>query len=91
MENFAEGAKDGFIVFTLGSNAQVSLMPENIKEMFVRVFARIPQKVIWKWEAKDFASMKLSANVKIVDWLPQQDLLGMRLIKLFTYTIFLIS
>jgi len=44
--------------------------------MFVKVFARLKQKVIWKWEARNLPSPKLSANVKTVDWLPQQDLLG---------------
>ena len=50
-------------------------MPAHIVEMFVRVFARIPQRVFWKWE-KENIQEKLSDNVKIVDWLPQQDLLG---------------
>ena len=45
LQNFADGAEHGFIVFTLGSNALVSNMPEKIKLMFIRVFARIPQRV----------------------------------------------
>ncbi len=48
-------------------------MPENIKLMFIRVFSRIPQRVFWKWEK---GTTKVSDNVKLLDWLPQQDLLG---------------
>ena len=75
MQDFADGAHAGFIVFTLGSSIPVSSMPTHIVEMFVRVFARIPQRVFWKWE-KGSIERKLTDNVKIVDWLPQQDLLG---------------
>jgi glucuronosyltransferase len=53
-------------------------MPENVKEMFIRVFARIPQRVFWKWEAGTSDANRISSNVKMVDWLPQQDLLGIR-------------
>lgn len=75
MKTFADGANDGFIVFTLGSNAKVSTMPENIKQIFIRVFARLPQRVFWKWET-EMEMSEVSPNVKLVDWLPQQDLLG---------------
>ena len=75
MQDFADGAHAGFIVLTFGSVIPVSSMPTHIVEMFVRVFARIPQRVFWKWE-KGSVQGKLTDNVMIVDWLPQQDLLG---------------
>lgn len=56
-------------------------MPENIKQMFVRVFARLPQRVIWKWEKESLLVDSVTPNVKIVDWLPQQDLLGKNYIR----------
>ena len=74
-QDFANEADEGFIVFTLGSNSRVSSMPEKTKDMFVRVFSRLPQRVFWKWENVDLLS-SVSANVKLVDWMPQQDLLG---------------
>lgn len=49
-------------------------MPRQIQDIFVRVFARLKQRVLWKWE-KDGLS-NVPSNVKLVDWLPQQDLLG---------------
>lgn len=81
LQEFRKVADDahehGFIVFTLGSNAQVSFMPDHIREAFVRAFARLPQTVIWRWEKDTIpAGCELSPNVKTFDWLPQQDLLG---------------
>jgi glucuronosyltransferase len=52
-------------------------MPEKLVKMFVDVFARIPQQVFWKWEKSSSILIEnLPNNVKIVNWLPQQDLLG---------------
>jgi len=73
-KSFADEAEYGLIVFTLGSNSQVSSMPVHIQEIFLRVFARLPQRIIWKWEMDSLS--QLPNNVKMVDWLPQQDLLG---------------
>ena len=72
----ADEADAGFIVFTLGSAIRVSSMPENLVKMFAKVFSRIPQQVFWKWETSDISMENLSHNVKILKWLPQQDLLG---------------
>jgi glucuronosyltransferase len=76
LQNLADEADMGFIVFTLGSAIPVSSMPENLVKMFVQVFARIPQQVFWKWERSSILIENLPNNVKIVNWLPQQDLLG---------------
>ena len=74
MEEFADGAQDGFITFTLGSLIPVSSMPKKTVDTFLRVFARLPQRVIWKWEGE--IPKDISPNIKMVNWLPQQDLLG---------------
>jgi glucuronosyltransferase len=49
-------------------------VPVHTQEKFLRVFARLPQRIIWKWEMDSLS--QLPNNVKMVDWLPQQDLLG---------------
>ena len=49
-------------------------MPVKTREAFINVFARLPHRVIWKWEAPRPANMP--ANVLTTKWLPQQDLLG---------------
>jgi glucuronosyltransferase len=77
LQTFADEAKDGFIIFTLGSLVPVSEMSEEDLKAFMGAFAKIPQKIIWKWEAEIPAD--LSSNIMMTKWLPQQDLLGISL------------
>ena len=49
-------------------------MPAKTREAFISVFARLPQRVVWKWEAA--RPVNMPANVLTPKWLPQQDLLG---------------
>ena len=74
LQEFADRATDGLIIFTLGSMIPVSSMPKEIVNIFISVFSKLPQKVIWKWE--DEEQPNVPANTKMVKWLPQQDLLG---------------
>lgn len=78
LQSFADGAEHGLIIFTLGSNSQVSSMAHSVQQIFFRVFGRLKQRVIWKWEKESFSD--LPSNIKLVDWMPQQDLLGKRLL-----------
>ena len=52
-------------------------MPEKYVQTFVKVFSRIPQQVIWKWDDPTHIPDNISENVHLVHWLPQQDLLGL--------------
>lgn len=59
-------------------------MPEYLRRLLMRVFRKLPQRVLWKWESEDIDSMSdLPGNVKLARWLPQQDLLGHPKIKAF--------
>ena len=49
-------------------------MPQHALDAFLRVFAEIPQRVIWKWDGQKLENA--SDNILFIDWLPQQDLLG---------------
>ncbi|XP_059914898.1 UDP-glucuronosyltransferase 1A5-like [Gadus macrocephalus] len=62
----------GFVVFTLGS--MVSSLPEEITAVFIEAFRRIPQKVIWRHTGP--VPDNLPENVKIMKWVPQNDLLA---------------
>ncbi|XP_041848034.1 UDP-glucuronosyltransferase 1A1-like [Melanotaenia boesemani] len=71
LESWVSG-KHGFVVFTLGS--MVSDMPEDITSIFIEAFRQIPQKVIWRYTGK--VPGNISDNVKIMKWVPQNDLLA---------------
>ena len=74
LENFVADSEYGFIVFTLGSHINGSSIPREALQSFPRVFAKLPLKIIWKWEEE--APENLSKNIMLSEWLPQQDLLG---------------
>ena len=73
LEDFVGGAKDGLILFSLGTIVRPHELPEDIRKLFVNVFAKLRQRVLWKWplEIPD-----LPPNVKLLNWIPQQDVLG---------------
>ncbi|KAJ8030023.1 UDP-glucuronosyltransferase 2C1 [Holothuria leucospilota] len=83
MEEFVQGSGDsGVIIFTLGS-AVKGLFKEEIAEIFARVFSKLPQRVMWRHDAKPPSS--LAENTKIFKWLPQNDLLGHPKTRLLIY------
>ncbi|KAM9323021.1 UDP-glucuronosyltransferase 1A1-like [Pholidichthys leucotaenia] len=62
----------GFIVFTFGS--MVSDLTDNITAVFLEAFRQIPQKVIWRYTGK--VPENVPENVKMMEWVPQNDLLA---------------
>lgn len=77
-----ESGEEGFIFFSLGSIVKASEMPEEYRQTFLRVFSKLKQRVIWKWEEDKMEGLT-GNNVLIRKWLPQQDILGHSKIKIF--------
>ena len=65
---------DGFILFSMGSAIRGSTMPDKKRKMILGAFAKLKQKILWKWETEEMPD--LPPNVKLSKWLPQQDILG---------------
>ncbi|KAK2862724.1 hypothetical protein Q5P01_002257 [Channa striata] len=73
LEAFMESSGDhGVVVMSLGT--WVSALPPEVTEAIASAFAEIPQKVLWKFLGERPAS--LGNNTLLVNWLPQNDLLG---------------
>jgi hypothetical protein len=53
-------------------------MPEEYRKAFVNVFSRLKVRVLWKWETETMEG--LPPNVKLMKWVPQQDILGKNLL-----------
>jgi len=56
-------------------------MPEQKRQIFLNVFSKLKQRVIWKFESETIPD--LPPNVMLSKWVPQQDLLGHPKIKMF--------
>ncbi len=73
LEEFVQSSGDhGVIIMTLGT--LVAKLPQDIAEEIAAAFAQLPQKVLWRYMGQRPAS--LGNNTLLVDWLPQNDLLG---------------
>uniref|UniRef100_A0A8C1TWQ3 glucuronosyltransferase n=3 Tax=Cyprinus carpio TaxID=7962 RepID=A0A8C1TWQ3_CYPCA len=80
LEEFVNGSGEhGFVVFTLGS--MVSQLPEAKARVFFEAFRQIPQRVLWRYTGP--IPENAPKNVKLMKWLPQNDLLGHPKVKAF--------
>lgn len=66
----------GFVYVSMGSSVKAANMPEHLRRLLVQAFARLPHRVLWKWEGNPGDMRDLPPNVKLSRWLPQQDVLG---------------
>lgn len=81
IQRFLDDAENGAVLFSLGSIAKTSHLPTEKRQAFLRVFAGLKQRVLWKWEEPDLPGRP--DNVMIDKWLPQEDILAHPNVKLF--------
>lgn len=74
IKKFLDEAHEGVLYFNLGSMVKTATMPKDKLDVLIKVFAKIPRKVIWKWEVNEIPD--LSSNVFVQKWLPQYDILS---------------
>ncbi|XP_028255002.1 UDP-glucuronosyltransferase 1-2-like [Parambassis ranga] len=80
LDKFVQSAGGhGVIIMSLGSS--VNALPDDIADEIASVFAKMPQKVIWRHKGQRPSTV--GNNTRIVDWMPQRDLLGHPRVKVF--------
>ncbi|RVE74685.1 hypothetical protein OJAV_G00025350 [Oryzias javanicus] len=80
LEEFVQSSGEhGVIIMSLGTF--VSELPDDMANEIAAAFAKLPQKVIWRYKGKRPST--LGNNTLVVGWMPQNDLLGHPKIKLF--------
>ena len=78
---FMDSATDGVILVSFGSALTPSQMKKEKLDMFIGMFRTLKQySFIWKC---DVDIEDLPGNVKILNWLPQQDLIAHENLKVF--------
>ncbi|XP_063061950.1 UDP-glucuronosyltransferase 2C1-like [Engraulis encrasicolus] len=83
LQRFVQSAGDhGVIVMSLGTF--VKELPADMTDAIAAAFAQLPQKVVWKHAAgRKQPPSSLGNNTLLVDWMPQNDLLGHPKVVLF--------
>lgn len=58
----------------MGSLLKSETMPDAKRIAFLNAFAKLPQRVIWKWGDIDLPGK--TDNIFSAGWMPQRDILG---------------
>ncbi|XP_026072311.1 UDP glucuronosyltransferase 5 family, polypeptide G1 [Carassius auratus] len=73
LEEFMQSSGEhGVVIMSLG--AAVGALPTAITEAIATAFAEIPQKVLWRYHGERPST--LGNNTLLLEWFPQNDLLG---------------
>ncbi|KAJ8930793.1 hypothetical protein NQ314_016370, partial [Rhamnusium bicolor] len=81
LQEYLDSAANGVIYFSLGTNVNSGMVPPDMRKVMIDTFKELPYKVLWKFDITIISD--LPENVKIVEWLPQQDILRHPNIKVF--------
>uniref|UniRef100_A0AAY4CWK5 UDP-glucuronosyltransferase n=1 Tax=Denticeps clupeoides TaxID=299321 RepID=A0AAY4CWK5_9TELE len=80
LEKFVQSAGDhGVVIMSLGT--LFDELPTDIADEIAAAFSQLPQKVVWRH--KGSRPSTLGNNTLLVDWMPQNDLLGHPKTKVF--------
>ncbi|XP_048053786.1 UDP-glucuronosyltransferase 2C1-like [Megalobrama amblycephala] len=73
LEDFVQSSGEhGVIIMSLGT--LIGQLPDDVAEAIAEAFAELPQKIIWRYKGKRPSA--LGNNTLMMDWMPQNDLLG---------------
>ncbi|KAK7788697.1 hypothetical protein R5R35_012811 [Gryllus longicercus] len=81
LQAWLDGAEQGVVYFSLGSNVMSKDLPPEKLQAILRALARLPQRVLWKFENDELPGRP--PNVRVAKWLPQQDILAHPKVRLF--------
>ncbi|CAG9762824.1 unnamed protein product [Ceutorhynchus assimilis] len=73
VERWTNESTSGLIYFSLGSLIKGHTFPEGQLGAFMKVFSKLPQRVLWKWEEQTMKDKP--DNIMLTEWAPQYDVL----------------
>lgn len=71
LRRFMDSSPEGVLLVSFGS--VIDVLPSSLTDKFCGAFRRLQQKVIWRSKNADVCRAE---RVRIIDWVPQNDLLG---------------
>jgi glucuronosyltransferase len=81
LKTFLDGAQNGAILFSFGSNVKSNFLSDETIKTLLSVFSKVKQRVVMKWESDELKGKP--DNVLISKWLPQDDVLAHKNVKAF--------
>ncbi|KAF2887189.1 hypothetical protein ILUMI_18984, partial [Ignelater luminosus] len=81
LQKFMDDASEGVLYFSLGGNAKSEDLPKETLESIIKVFAKLPLKVLWKIEMPN--GLQMPSNVRTEKWVSQTDVLAHPNMKIF--------
>lgn len=81
LQEFMDEAERGVIYVSLGSTLSGTNIGYHMINIFKDVFATLNYSIIWKFESDSLKAKP--ANIKLMDWIPQTDLLAHPNLRLF--------
>ncbi|XP_055842572.1 UDP-glucosyltransferase 2-like [Episyrphus balteatus] len=81
IKEFLNNSPNGAIFFSLGSNVRSHHLGLNTSEIIFKVLSTLPYNVIWKYDQSE--GPRNASNILFKKWLPQDDILSHKNIKLF--------
>ncbi|XP_053685917.1 UDP-glucosyltransferase 2-like [Sabethes cyaneus] len=81
LQEWMDGAEHGVIFFSLGTNIKSSSLPQETLDAVLNTLKKLKQRVIWKWDSHDMPNKP--SNVLLRKWLPQDDILAHKNVRLF--------
>lgn len=77
----AKSGDKGFVYISFGSAVQISQASPEIYAAFFDAMKRVDVHFLWKWESD--IPKDIPDNVFMRNWMPQQDILGKYIFRLF--------
>lgn len=75
-QTLADGAKNGLILFSLGTNVQGEMLGNERITMILEAFRKLSKYTfVWKINLDEFP-IPLPSNVVVRKWVPQSEILG---------------
>jgi len=80
VDEFMQEAGDGGVIL-VSFGTVLEEVDEDLLQLMAKAFSKLPQKILWK--LKGTSKVSISDNVKLLSWLPQNDILGHPKTRLF--------
>jgi glucuronosyltransferase len=74
LKQVVEEARDGVILFSLGTNIRSEKLNGHMQNALLKAFRDLSQIVIWKYDGE---INDLPKNAILKKWIPQNDILGL--------------